>query len=235
MVETPGAGQWSVAPQDAARRTDLEDRARAAVVRDEHVAPGVELGVRRVADGNVDVEHDLARRAEPDDPRAADLGDQQPAVGERRVTVRVVEAGRRSTAARSGSAPMANDLLREVDLEDPAVADVGNDDVAVGERVGIVRRVKEPGGRPERVVVAILPDHLAARDIDAVDDLVRLVVGHDRPPVTREEGIVGREPLTLRQAAGPRELPQDPFCVVDHEESAVAAICDQQAETETAS
>src|SRR5580765_6188005 len=99
MVETPGAGRWPVAPQDAAGRTDLQDRARVAVVDDEHVAPGVELGVRRIADWNVDVEHDLARRAEPDDPRATDLGDQQAAIGERRVAVRVVEAGRGPTEA----------------------------------------------------------------------------------------------------------------------------------------
>src|SRR5580765_6657647 len=106
---------------------------------------------------------------------------------------------------------MANDLLAAVDLEDPAVPDVGNDDVAVGARVGIVRCVKEPGGRPEGVVVAVLPDHPAARDVDAIDDLVSLVVRHNRPPVTREERIDVRETLTLRQAAGPRELPEDPL------------------------
>ena len=135
--------------------------------------------------------------------------------------------------ADAGAAPMAHDPLGRVDLEDPAVADVGDDDVAVGERIGVVGRVQVAGarsrsGRSGRIARSTR----RRRDVDAVDHLVALVVGDDRPAVGREERVVGREALAVGRlpATGNRHriVPR----IVDDQEPAIAAIGDQQAEAE---
>src|SRR5438876_2017944 len=91
MVEMAPTRHWSVPPEDAAVGPDPEHGARPGIVDYDDVSQAVELGVRWVADGGVDVEHDLAGLGQPDDTRAVDLGDEQAAVGEWRVAVRIGE------------------------------------------------------------------------------------------------------------------------------------------------
>ena len=62
----------------------------------------------------------------------------------------------------SGAAPLADDALPRRDLQDPAVPDIGDRDVAVGERVGVVGRVQVAVGGAGASVMAVLPDDLAA-------------------------------------------------------------------------
>ena len=131
--------------------------------------------------------------------------------------------------AHAGAAPLAHDALVRGDLDDPAVADVGHEHVAVGQRIRVVGRVEVAGRRSRDPVVAVLPDHPARRDVDAQDDLEVLVVGGDGAPVGRDEGIVGAEGLAPGQAAGDREAPHDVSPVVHHDEPVVAPVGDEQA------
>ena len=100
----------------------------------------------------------------------------------------------------AGPAPLAGDGLLRRQLQDPAIPDVGDDDVPIGQRIGVVGRMEAIEGRATGVVAAVLPDHLPGRDIDPVDHLVRLVVRDDRLAVRRQEGVVGRKALAPRQA-----------------------------------
>src|SRR5439155_22547607 len=76
------------------------------------------------------------------------------------------------------------------------------------------------------------PDNPAAHDVDPIDDLVGFVIGNDRPAVRRNERIVGGELLALRQAASRRKLPENPVGLVDDDETAIAAVCDQEPASE---
>src|SRR6478672_10030033 len=100
-----------------------------------------------------------------------DLGDQQTAVGEWRVAVRTAICPRGVDGTGARSTPLADDLLGMRYLEDPAVPDVGDDDVTVRQRVGIVRSVQPARTRSRVIVPAVLPDDPSRRDVDADDDL----------------------------------------------------------------
>src|SRR5436190_7635699 len=229
VVESTEAARRRVAPEQLAVGAQPDHRPRVAVVDEEDISPIVELGVRRIGDRRVDVEHHPALRIEAHDVRAADLGDEQAAVRERRDAVRIVEAVGRVVDAVPGLAQLKDDPLGRADPADGAIADVGHRDVAVRQRVGVVRRVQVPRPRAWDVVVAVLPDDSPARDGDAVNDLVLLVVGDDRLAVWCEERVISREALTPRQAVRSWEAPQDPVRVVDDEQASVPAIGDQQA------
>ncbi len=181
----------------------------------------------------MDVEADPTVGSKPDDARSADLGDEQSAVGEGRVAIGECERRRWMVDADAGAAPLADDLLRGVDLEDTAVPDVGGDDVPVGQWICVVGRVQLAAAGPGRAVSAVLPDHASRRDIDAIDDLMRFVVRDDRLPVGRHECIVRGEQLTRREAARHREPPDDLASVRDDQEPPVAAVGDQQTARET--
>ena len=111
-------------------------------------------------------------------------------------------------------------MLGRGKLEDAAVQDVRDDDVAVRQRVRVVGVVEIACPSTRDAVMAVLPHDPARRDVDAVDDLVRLVVGYDRPPVGRDERVVGCEQLAAGQALRARELPQDPSTLIDEEQAA---------------
>src|ERR1035437_4846471 len=232
VVESAGASGRAVAPQEATLRIDREHGAWVRVVGDDYIAVRVELRVGRVRGRHVDVEDDVARGVEPDNARAADLGDQQAAVGQRRVAVRDRVADGRSVRADPRLSPLADDPLVWRDLDDPTVSDVRYDHVAVSEPIRVVRSVQVAGQRAGAAVMAILPDDPACRDVDPEDHLVTFLVGGERSSVRREEGVVGAEGLARGQASGDGEAPDDPSAVVHGDDPAVAAARSEQATRE---
>ena len=130
------------------------------------------------------------------------------------------------TCARA--APLPDDLLRRGDLDDPAVPDVGDDDVTVRQRVSVIGRVQPAGTRSRMVVPAVLPDDPPCRDVDADDHLMALFVCRDRLAVRRQECVIGREALAGRQAMRSGEPPVDGPSCIDHQDPAVPTVGDHQ-------
>src|SRR6476646_1939375 len=131
----------------------------------------------------MDVEQDMTRSVQPDDARAVDLGNEQPAIRQGRVAVGIAIRRGRMVTADAGSTPLPNDPLRAGDLQHATVADVRDDHVAVGQGIGVVRCVEEAGAAAEGVLMAVLPDDATGPDVDPDHYLVTLLVGHDRPAV----------------------------------------------------
>ena len=192
------------------------DLSRRTVVRDQHVAVPHELCVGWVSHRDMEIEHDAAARRQPHHSRVLDFRDQDPAVGQRRVAVWPAVRPRGAIDTHPRATPLMDDVLVGRDLEDPAVLDVGHDDVAVRERVRIIRRMQLAAARTRSVEMAVLPDHLAGRNVDPGDDLVLLFVGDDGLAVRGDEGIIGRESLAWRQASSNREAPEH-LSLVIHE------------------
>ncbi len=232
MVEAPCPATHAVDPQDTAARRDANDGSGVRIVDHDDRPVTVELRVRRIAHRDMDVEDDPAVRRETDNPRTADLRDQQAAVRQRGISIRLVECLWGVMDARTCPAPLAHDALARIDLEDPAVSDVGDHDVAVRERIGVIGRMQVTARSTRSVVDPVLPDDSSGPDVDPIDHLVRLVVRDDRSTVGRDEGVVGRERLAARQASVDRERPDRPPAIVDDEQPAVAPVCDQEATRE---
>ena len=144
--------------QDTAVRRDAKDRSGIRSSRRRRWSRRVELRVRRVRGRHVDVEHDAAVRRETHDAGTMDLRDEHAAVrqaGYLRSAGRMSAAG---VAAHTCPAPLPDDVLCADRSRGSGSFGCRRDDVAVGERIGVVRGVQVTA-RPIRLVVpAVLPD-----------------------------------------------------------------------------
>ena len=175
-------------PGDPAGGRQLDDPAGIGERGDEDVPVREQLRVGGVADRRTHRPDEPAAAVEPVDV-AADLGHEQAAAGKRSVAVRAREAGRR--VVRAAPAEHPHDAAARGQLDHPAVADVGDRDVAARELVGIVGRVQVAGRRAENARMAIPPEHLFALQRQLGQRVVELLVRHDRMPAGREERVVG--------------------------------------------
>ena len=126
-----------------------------------------------------------------------------------------------------------DDPLGRRDLDDPAVDDVGGPDVAVRQRIGVVGVVQRSRDTARCPVVAVLPDDPVGRDVDPVDDLVRLVIGDDGLAVGSKECVVRYERLAGQEAASDGKTPDDAPGRAEDEDAPVATIGDEEAAGES--
>src|SRR4029434_1932023 len=114
MVEHFVSGLRLVVPGDPlAGGIEDNDPARLGGIGDDHLPVAGREGVRRMTDARGhDAPDDLARPCDARDPGPARLGDQDVAIVERRLSVRVVEITWRLMLTSSGLAPLAHDTLR---------------------------------------------------------------------------------------------------------------------------
>ena len=152
-----------------------------------------------------------------------DRADQDVAVGERRVAIGRGKQ-RRPGAAAAGDAGLADDLLVRRNFQNAAVADVGDDHVAIGQLVGIVGKVEQPVLRTALTELAVFPGDLLAGEIDDLDDLRVLEIDDDALAVIGEEGIVG---AGAARQSDEIVFPQDLLVGADEQDAIVAAIGDQ--------
>ena len=99
MVEHALTARRPVRPQDLAFPVELENPARARVVGHEIEIGSQLLGIRRVRDRKVHGPYERAGGRVFGDPGSVDLRDEEVAVCERRVAIRVAQRGRRVVRA----------------------------------------------------------------------------------------------------------------------------------------
>ena len=180
-------GPGLVLPDDLAVAADLDDLSGICVAGDQEIAGLGRLRIGRVADRQFQVQDLLPVLVELDQGMVADRADEHVAVRQRRVSVRRIQ-GRGIAPAMPRDARLSYNLFGGRDLKDSAVADVGDDDVAVGELVGVVGEVemsRSPtragrGRRTSQVTVLV-------GAVDDPDHLLVLQIGDDALAVRRRK------------------------------------------------
>lgn len=212
MVEHPNPPAGGVPPENLAVGSHLLHRAGSTVVDHQDRAVGEELGIGGIGDApEVETPDQMAGGVEAVHPAPTDLGHQEAAVGEGRVAIGSGKGGRRSVAPHPWPPQLAEDPAVGGDDEDPLVGDVGHGDRPVGEPIGVVGGVEEPGGRPWPAGMTVAPEHPAGGRVEAEDDVPTLKGGNDGPAIGSKEGIVGAqvrrdgpqvEPIAQQHAGG---------------------------------
>ena len=121
----------------------------------------------------------------------------------------------------AGFAILAHDMPVGRDLEDAAIPDVGNDDVAIGQDIGIVGAIEQACRASGLPHLAILPDEFLAGVADDLDDMLVFEIDDDLRLVRREEGVV--RPRSRRDSLEfifPDDLPVGR----DHDDAIVAPV-----------
>ncbi len=203
-------------PGDRAATVHDHDPSGDGEARHEHLPVRQQLRIGRVRHRRADRPEQVPGRAEPVDP-AADLGHEEAAVRERRVSVRARETARRVVHA--AAAEHAHDALRPVDLDDAAVLDVGDGRDPRRQAIGVVGRVQVAGARARDAAVAVGPDPALGLQRELDERVVELLVRDHRAVAGREEGVV--------RAAQGGVLPDDLLRRRDDQRAVVVPVGDQ--------
>ena len=221
-----GPGRSSAEVQvDRARRRQLDDPPRVGEGGDEDAAVREQLRVGGVGD----------RRAHrPDQAAVRGRGGRSSRRSRSRAGRRRAAACRRSgsRSRRGGSWAQlrrgsATTVPRRGELDDPAVADVGDGDVAVREQVGVVRGVQVAGRGARDAGVAV-----ASRSVRGARSETSVRVSLNSSFV-----IIERQPGAKNASSGPRRAavaPDDLLLRRDDQRAVVVAVGDQEVAGERA-
>src|SRR5665213_413847 len=229
VVEHPVPAWDAVFPQDVPGSVELDDSAGLGVVGDD-VGVGADLlWVRWVRQRKVDRPDKGAGHRVFTDPRACYLGDQDVAVLQGRIAVRISERRRWPVDAAARGTDLTDWLRLCTDDQYSTIVGVRDDDAPIGELVGIVRFMQVPRCCARCARVAIRPERSSGGIGDLDDRVVPLLVGQDRGAVVDEEGVVRKEESgRRRRCCRVREGPIDGARRVNKREAIVAAIRDEE-------
>ncbi len=228
VIEGSPAESRAVAPEHAAVPVHDDRGSRSRVVREQDPAAGQHLRIRRIRHRRAYRPAQAAVRREVVDPRPLDLGDEHPAVPQRRVPVHGPERPGRIVMARSRPAELAHDPAGP-DEQDATVVGVGDRERAVRQQVGVVRGVELVRPAPPHAGCPVEVHPVVRPDVDRDDRVGLLLVRHDRPAARLHEAVVVEvEVDAAGEVARGREAPEDAMPRVDEQHSIVPAVGDQQ-------